>query len=439
MERKLFETDGIRGVYGDYPLTDEMIFRIGKAIPKFIKNARVVIGRDTRANGKEIEKMLAGGIISSGGEVISIGVIPTSAVAYFTNKLGADIGCVITASHNPSRYNGIKFFSGNMLKLTDEQEMEIEKHIFSDESKYEETDQQIIIKDVSGDYIDFLKSTVKCDLNGIKIIVDAANGSYCLIAGRVLGQMGADVKMTSNDPDGNNINDECGATDISKISGAVKGSDCIGIALDGDGDRVIMINENGGKVDGDNIMGICALHMKDEGTLKGGGLVGTGYSNIGLEMAMKENGINFVRAKNGDRYVMEEMIKGGYNLGGEFSGHIIFLDKLKTGDGILTALQVLEIMKKTGKGLSELSACIKKYPQVLLNLEVKEKREIDSMEHVKKRIDEVEEELGNEGRVLVRYSGTENVFRVMIEGKNENEIRRMAESIIDEVRKLIGV
>lgn len=438
MERKFFETDGIRGIYGEYPLTKDMVFRIGKAIPRFIRKARVVIGRDTRASGEEIERVLASGIISSGGKVISIGVVPTPAVAYFTKKMGADIGCVITASHNPAKYNGIKLFSGEGMKLTDEQETEIEGRILSDNSEYEEDGEETESKDVSNDYAEFLKEKIDCDLNGLKIIVDSANGSYYSIAGKVLEQMGAEVKMIFNGPDGNNINDKCGATDISKISDAVKGSGRIGIALDGDGDRVIMIDENGGVVDGDNIMGICALHMKDEGRLKGNGLVGTEYSNMGLEIAMKKNGVNFVRAKNGDRYVMEEMIKGGYNLGGEFSGHIIFMDKLKTGDGIMTALQVLEIMKETGKNLSELSACVKKYPHVLLNLEVNEKRDIGSMEKVKEKVEEVKEELGSDGRIIARYSGTEKVFRVMIEGKDKKRIRKMAESIIDEVRKEIG-
>ncbi len=368
-----------------------------------------------------------------------IGVVPTSAVSYFTRIMGAGMGCVITASHNPARYNGLKLFSGNGLKLDDVTESRIEDMVLSDSSAYTGPVTGKQTEDVSGKFTDFLAGSMDCDLTGMRIVLDTANGSYSLFGGSVLGKLGAEVKTVFNSPDGTNINDGCGATDISDISRTVpEGGFDAGIAMDGDGDRVIMIDELGNKVDGDNIMGLCALHMMERDELKGNTIVATEYSNIGLDISMKGSGINIVRVKNGDRYVVEEMLKNGYNLGGEFSGHIIFMDKLNTGDGMLSALQVLSVMKNSGKKLSELAACVRKYPQVIVNVEVGEKRDINLMQGVKQKITETEEKLRERGRLLVRYSGTENVFRIMIEGEDAGEISALAESIAQEVRKEIG-
>ena len=448
--RKLFGTDGIRGVANTYPMTPEMILAIGRAAAFKIKNTkkrcRIIIGKDTRLSGYMIETALSAGICSMGVDVLLVGPMPTPAVAYLTTSMRADAGVVISASHNLYQDNGIKFFSKDGFKLPDEIEAEIEKIVFDKEidemrPTAREVGKAYRISDAGGRYIVFAKNTFPREINldGLKMVVDCANGAAYKVAPAVFGELDADVITYMASPNGKNINKQCGALYTDGMREKVVDEEAdIGIALDGDGDRVILCDSRGEVVDGDKIMAICAMHLKKKGLLKNDTVIATVMSNFGLEKYLREAGINLIRTKVGDRYVVEEMLKGPYSLGGEQSGHIIFLDHSNTGDGIITALQVLAIIKAENKSLDELASEIEIMPQILLNTKVKERKELMEIPKVKKVIEDAESKLKGKGRVLVRYSGTELLARVMVEGENDELIKRCALNIVNVIKEEIG-
>ncbi|OQZ02081.1 MAG: phosphoglucosamine mutase [Candidatus Brocadia sp. UTAMX1] len=448
---KLFGTDGIRGTANRFPMTPELVVSIGKATALIVRGKsgknrpKVVIGRDTRLSGCMIENALTSGILSAGADVLLVGYMPTPAIAHITKSLNADAGMVISASHNPAADNGIKIFGGDGYKLSDEGEEEIEKYILTEEVKTEHITGDFIgtaysISDAKGRYIEFAKASVKgLSLQGLKVVLDCANGAAYDTAPHILRELGAEVVVLNDKPDGLNINLNCGALHPETMMGVVKQEKAdIGIALDGDADRVIVCDEKGNNVDGDHIIAICAIHLKEKNLLKKNCVVTTIMTNKGFDIAMDEKGIRVVKTKVGDRYVINEMRKKGYVLGGEQSGHIIFSNYTTTGDGIISALQLLGVMKGKGEKLSKLKECMKSLPQVLVNVNVKEKKDIDNLE-VKKDIRKAEEKLGEKGRVLVRFSGTENLCRIMVEGENKKEISKMANEIAQGIKKEIGV
>ncbi|MBS1267198.1 MAG: Phosphoglucomutase/phosphomannomutase [Candidatus Woesearchaeota archaeon] len=447
-KRILFGTDGVRGTANKYPITPEACVKLGKAAAIVLKNGkkrpRFIIGKDTRLSGYMVETALMSGIVSVGGEVMLVGPMPTPAVAHLVKSFAADAGIVISASHNPAQDNGIKFFSAAGLKLSDEVEEEIEKLFFSDMTEYSVNGNQVgkayRIDDALGRYIEFAKSTVNnISLKGMKIVLDCANGAAYKIAPKILRELGANVLVLNNKPDGLNINKGCGATHPELISRIVVEEKAdLGLALDGDADRVIMVDENGKVVDGDQILCIAALNMLKKGELKKDSLVVTGYSNLGLDKAIKQAGGRVVRVKNGDRYVIDEMLKKGYNLGGEQSGHIIFFDYSMTGDGTIASLKILRIMKKSGRTLSDLSSCMKKFPQKLINVDVNSKPDFSKINGFNRAIKSVESKLGDSGRTLIRYSGTQNILRIMIESEDKALIADMAKELADIVKKEIG-
>jgi len=439
--RKLFGTDGIRGVANVHPMTSEIAMQLGRAVAHIFKDTdrrhRILIGKDTRVSGYMLETALASGICSMGVDVLLVGPMPTPGIAFLTTDMRADVGIVISASHNPFQDNGMKIFCRNGLKLPDEKELEIEqlmssKEIDSLRPTATEVGKAFRIDDAAGRYIVFLKNTFPNDftLDGFKIVLDCAHGAAYKIAPHVFEELGAKVYPIGIEPDGVNINQNCGALHPEAISQEVKeqGAD-IGIALDGDADRVIFVDENGVEVDGDHIMAICAVDMHRENRLKKNTVVATVMSNIGLDIALKKEGIKMLRAAVGDRYILEEMLQHGYNFGGEQSGHIIFFDLNTTGDGILSALQILAAMKKNNKKLSELSTIMQRFPQVIENVEVKDKKDLDSVPEIKKAIDDAEKKLAGKGRILVRYSGTQPLCRVMVEGQDEKEIKGIAQNL----------
>ena len=439
--RKLFGTDGIRGVANAYPMTTEIAMQLGRAIAHIFKDKerrhKILIGKDTRLSGYMLETALASGICSMGVDVLLVGPIPTPGIAFLTTDMRADAGIVISASHNPFQDNGIKIFCRDGFKLPDEKEKRIEELIFSKEidslrPTATEVGKAFRIDDAAGRYIVFLKNTFSgyFTLDGYKIVLDCAHGAAYKIAPLVFEELGAEVYPLGIDPDGANINLNCGALHPKVVSQAVKekGAD-IGIALDGDADRVVFVDENGVEVNGDQIMAICAVDLLREDRLKKNTVVATVMSNIGLEIALKKEGIKMVRSAVGDRYILAEMLQHGYNFGGEQSGHIIFFDLNTTGDGILSALQVLATMKKNNKKLSELSTIMQKFPQVIENVEVKDKKDLDSIPEIKKAIATAEKTLSDKGRVLVRYSGTQSLCRVMVEGQDEKEIKGIAQNL----------
>ena len=448
--RNLFGTDGVRGVANQEPMTSEMALRIGRAAAHVFRDSsrrhRIVIGKDTRLSGYMIESALTSGLCSMGVDVLLVGPVPTPGIAFLTRSLRADAGVVISASHNPYEDNGIKFFGRDGFKLPDDVEKRMEDLIFtgaidSVRPTASEIGKAFRIDDAIGRYNEFVKSSVPrgMDLAGLRVVVDSANGAAYKIGPRILTELGADVISLYDQPNGMNINQGCGSLHPEVISRAVVANSArIGIAFDGDADRVILCDEKGVTVDGDAVMAICALQMMKEGRLKQSTLVATVMSNLGLELAMQKAGGKLVRAAVGDRSVMEKMIEGGYNLGGEQSGHIIFLDNNTTGDGLISALQVLAIMKQTGKHLSELAACMKTYPQTLVNVKVKERRDLASVPEIAKRMAEIEKKLDGTGRLLVRYSGTEPKIRVMLEGEDDKEIRALAEDLAGIIKEKLG-
>ena len=448
--KQLFGTDGVRGVANKDPMTSELALRIGRAAAHVFRDSarrhRIVIGKDTRLSGYMIESALTSGLCSMGMDVLLVGPVPTPGIAFLTRSLRADAGVVISASHNPYEDNGIKFFGRDGFKLPDEVERKMEELIFSGtidaiRPTASEIGKAFRIDDAIGRYNEFVKSSIPrgMDLSGLRIVVDSANGAAYKIGPRILTELGADIISLYDQPTGMNINQGCGSLYPEVASRAVVANQAqVGIAFDGDADRVILCDEKGNIVDGDSVMAICALQMMKDGQLRQNTLVATVMSNLGLEVAMRKAGGKLVRAAVGDRYVMERMIEGGFNLGGEQSGHIIFLDHNTTGDGLISALKVLTIMKLTGKRLSELAACMKTYPQVLINVKVKERRDLSSIPEISGRMSEIEKKLDGTGRLLVRYSGTEPKVRVMIEGEDQKEIKALAEDLAGIIRGKLG-
>ena len=439
--RKLFGTDGVRGVANVYPMTADVALQLGRALAYVIKygpgRQRIVVGKDTRISGYLLEYATVAGICSMGVDVLLLGPFPTPGIAHITSSMRADAGVVISASHNPYQDNGIKFFSGNGFKLPDELEARIEALMTQPEVEgacptATEVGQAFRIDDARGRYISFLKSTFpkEMELDGLKIVVDCAHGATYRIAPEIFTELGAEVIPLGVRPNGKNINHKCGATAPETMATLVKrqGAD-LGVAFDGDGDRVILVDHRGEIVDGDHVMGICALDMLERERLRRKTVVGTVMSNLGLEVALKQRGARLLRTPVGDRYVVEAMLKGGYDLGGEQSGHVIFLNHTTTGDGILTALRLLAVMLRKDKPLAELAACVQKYPQILINVMVKERKDLKTLPQARHAIHEAEKRLGDKGRLLVRYSGTEPKLRVMAEGEDEPLIQQVAQDL----------
>lgn len=439
--KKLFGTDGVRGIANTYPMTSEMALQLGRAAAHIFRAGpgrhRIVIGKDTRLSGYMIESALTSGICSMGADVVLLGPLPTPGVAFMTRSLRADAGVMISASHNPFEDNGIKFFSREGFKLPDDLEKKMEELIFSGALDHirptaKEVGKAFRIDDAVGRYIEFVKGTFPkgMTLEGMKIVVDSANGAAYKVTPWVLKELGAEVISINDKPDGLNINLDCGSIHPWTIQKAVKTYNAdIGIAHDGDADRVIFSDEKGNVINGDQIMAVCALDLQKEGRLKGNAIVTTVMSSIALDIEMRKAGIEVIRTAVGDRYVAEKILEGGYNFGGETSGHIIFMDWNTTGDGPITALQVLSIMRKTGKRISELASLMKPLPQVLINVKGKPKRDIKSIPEVRLAIEKAEKRLDGIGRVLVRPSGTEHKVRVMVEGRKKGEIKKIAEGI----------
>ncbi len=450
MKKKLFGTDGVRGVANIHPMTTEIAMQLGRAAAYIFKNGhrrhRVVIGKDTRLSGYMIENALAAGICSMGVDVLLVGPLPTPGISFITSSMRADAGVVISASHNAYQDNGIKFFSHDGFKLPDDLELRMEDLIFSRKIDSlrpvaSEVGKAFRIDDAVGRYIVFLKNSFPKNLNlkGLKIVLDCANGAAYKVAPAVLQELGAEVIPLGVSPNGTNINAGCGSLHPEVISEAVKEHRAhLGIALDGDADRVIFVDEFGNEVDGDHIMAICATTMLQEGQLGNKTLVATVMSNMGLDIAVKKAGGQIVKTAVGDRYVVEEMRRGGYTLGGEQSGHLIFLDHNTTGDGMVSALQVLAIMQKSGRPLSELARVMVSLPQVLVNVRVAQKREVTEIPEVNKVIEDAEQKLGESGRVLIRYSGTEPLLRIMLEGQDKYQITDLANQIAAVIEKTLG-
>lgn len=448
---KLFGTDGIRGTANQFPMTPDVVTKIGQAIGVILQRehhakqensssksqCKVVIGKDTRLSGYMIEQALASGLNSMGVYVQLVGPLPTPGIGYLTRTMRANAGIVISASHNAFQDNGIKIFGADGFKIPDAIEKEIERLVLEEDLNQmvpnsREVGRTKRIEDSQGRYIVYVKGTFPLEytLDGMRIVLDTANGASYKVAPAVFEELGAEVIHLGNTPNGTNINDKVGALYPAKLAEAVSQYRAdVGISLDGDADRVIMVDEKGQIVNGDHILAICALHMKERGLLKKNTLVATQMSNYGLEKKMSENGIKLVLTGVGDKYVVEEMRKNGYNLGGEQSGHIIFLDHTTTGDGCIAALSVLAVMKQTGKKMSDLNMVFEDVPQVLINCRVKRRLPVDEINGYNDLIARIEKELKGSGRVFVRFSGTEPVIRVLVEGPDKIKISQYAEEI----------
>ena len=439
---KLFGTDGIRGKAGAPPLDPSTIVRVGAAIVRALRaeangSLRVLIGRDTRESGEWIERELARGLSSEGAAVVSVGVIPTPAVAYLTRRDSFDAGIVISASHNPYEDNGIKVFSGRGEKLDEGLEARVERFVAEDGPPPQGSPDRADDPELRRHYAAHLREILADagPLRGSRIVIDCANGATTTIAPAVFRDLGFDVIAIGDEPNGRNINLNCGSTHLDGLRRAVaEHSARLGVAFDGDGDRALFVDRHGAPVDGDAVLLMAADHMQRHGRLPGDGVVATVMSNIGLELALRERAITLVRTAVGDKYVMEEMLKRGLALGGEQSGHIIFAEHLFTGDGVATALQVLRIMAETGKELDELAGLLRTYPQVLVNVRVRERADYGRIPAVADAIARTEQRLEGQGRLLIRYSGTEPLLRIMLEGKDQNEIQRWANEIAETVR-----
>lgn len=449
---KLFGTDGIRGTANTFPMVPETVVRIGQAIgyilqkqslPWASKDRKVVIGKDTRLSGYMIEQALSSGLNSMGVHVQLVGPLPTPGIGFLTRNMRASAGIVISASHNAYQDNGIKVFGHDGFKLADEMEREIERLVLHEDlSKLLPASAQIgrtrRIDDAQGRYILYVKNTFPLEetLDGLRIVLDTANGASYKVARAIFEELGAEVLQLGDEPNGININDKAGALYPAKVAQAVQEYRAdLGISLDGDADRVILVDEKGQIMNGDHILGICALHMKKKGLLKGNTLVTTQMSNFGLEQKMRESGIQVVKTGVGDKYVVEEMRRNGFNLGGEPSGHIIFLDHSTTGDGCVAALSVLSVMRETGVKLSDLNKIFEDVPQVLINCRVKQRRDLDALPGYTELVQSVEKRLAGKGRVFVRFSGTEPVIRVMVEGPDQRQINQDAEEIANFLEK----
>jgi phosphoglucosamine mutase len=439
---RLFGTDGIRGRINRHPMTPENVLRIGMAAATVLRKEHygrnmILIGKDTRLSGYMIESALTSGICSMGMDVTLVGPLPTPGIAFLTRTMRIDAGIVISASHNPFQDNGIKFFSHDGFKLPDPVEMKIEELVADDSleryrPKGEEVGKAFRLDDATGRYIEYIKSTLRkgTSFEGMKIVVDCANGATYKTTPWLLRELGADVVTIGNKPDGININMGCGSLHMEALQNAVREQKAhLGIAHDGDGDRTLFCDEKGRIVEGDQIMGMCAAEMAVARKLKGDAVVATVMSNLGLEKFLGRHDITLVRTKVGDRHVVEKMLEGGYNLGGEQSGHIVFLEFNTTGDGPITAVQVLNLMKTRNESLSKLASRIVLFPQVLMNVEVEKRQDIRSLPEVEKVIRKAEEKLGGSGRVLVRASGTEPKIRVMLEGSDYKVITKLGRDI----------
>ncbi len=448
---RLFGTDGIRGEANRYPVTPEVALRVGFAVGYIFKNQgrhrRIIIGKDTRLSGYMLEMAISSGILSMGAEAWLVGPMPTPAVAFLTKDLRAEAGVVISASHNPFEDNGIKIFGSDGFKLPDSLEEKIEKMVLDPEEDFSERalggglGKAFRVEDARGRYMVYLKSFFpqELTLEGLKLVVDCANGATYRIAPELFEELGADVVRVGCEPNGTNINLNCGALHPEVIKEKVLSEGAhLGLAFDGDGDRLVLVDEKGQVVDGDEVMALCAKEMKEEGTLKKETVVATVMSNLGLEWFLEENGMRLVRTKVGDRYVAERMREEGYNLGGEQSGHIIFMDHSTTGDGILTALKVLSIIVKRQRPASELLHPFEKVPQVTKSVRVREKKPLEELPEVEDVISKAKEKLGDRGRILVRPSGTEPKYRVMVEGEDEGVVRSLAEEVAESIKRVLG-
>jgi phosphoglucosamine mutase len=444
MSKRYFGTDGIRGRVGHFPVTPDFVLKLGWAAGKvFAREGRskILIGKDTRISGYMFESALEAGLSAAGVDVLLTGPMPTPAIAYLTRTFRADAGIVISASHNPYFDNGIKFFSRAGTKLPDEIEQAIEAQMDIAMTTVDsaELGKARRIDDAAGRYIEFCKATAGgISLKGLKIVLDCANGATYHVAPAVFEELGAEIIESASSPDGLNINEDCGATATQKLQKLVTAEDAdLGIALDGDGDRVIMVDHQGEEVDGDELLYIIATQMRREGTFQGG-VVGTLMSNFGLEQAFAREKTPFIRAKVGDRYVMEQLYQNDWLLGGESSGHIVCRHLTTTGDGTVAALQVLKAMVETGEGLSQLRQGMHKLPQKMINVRVEKKVDIAGEPSIENAVSETERELGSRGRVLLRPSGTEPVVRVMIEGEDETEVNRLCQRLADDVEKALN-
>ncbi len=449
-KRKLFGTDGVRGVANVPPITADMAMALGRAIAQISKRGghrhRVLVGKDTRISGYMLEFALASGVCSMGVDVTLVGPVPTPAIAFLTHSIRADAGVVISASHNAFQDNGLKFFGHDGFKLDDALELEIEELIESgklDQIQPTATaiGKTVKMEDSRGRYVQFVKDTFDKDLSldGLKIVVDCANGAAYKVAPAIFSELGAEVIAIGVEPNGRNINDQCGATHPAKLQNAVQEHGAhVGIALDGDADRLIVVDERGAVVDGDAVMAICARDLLAKERLPNKTVVATVMSNMGLEKSLEQVGVNVVRTGVGDRYVVECMRKNGYGFGGEQSGHLVFLDYASTGDGCMAALRLLELMVRREKRVSELAKCFTALPQKLINVRVSNKPPLETLEATTARIAAVEAELAGDGRVLVRYSGTENKARVMVEGPDMDRTEAFAQDIADALAREIG-
>jgi phosphoglucosamine mutase len=448
---RLFGTDGIRGVANEYPLTAEAVFGIGRAVALFFGGTaiptKIIIGKDTRQSGDMIEDALVSGICSTGGDVCLVGILPTPAVAYLTSSSDATAGIVISASHNPFFDNGIKIFDADGYKLVNSKEDEIEKLLQAEATAnsagkfMRDTGNVESLKDAPERYLAFLQNTLPGTtlFNGMKIVLDCSNGATYLVAPKLFHNLEAQVKAISADPDGQNINAHCGSEyPETLIKTVIENEADIGLAFDGDGDRLVAVDEKGQVITGDRILAICARELKHKGLLKNNLVVSTVMSNLGLRLALKDLGIKHLMTQVGDRYVLEQMNANGAMIGGEDSGHMIFLDQHTTGDGMLTAIRLIQAMHDENMALSELSQIMEVFPQVLLNIGIQRKPQIESVPEIMDAIRSVEDILGEKGRVLVRYSGTQPLCRVMVEGPDKDETQRYCQQIAGVVKAALG-
>ncbi len=448
--RRLFGTDGVRGVANLEPMSADTVVRLGRAVAMRCRahaagRHAIIIGKDTRWSGDLLEAALSAGICAAGVDVLQAGIIPTPAVAVLTRTLGAAAGAVISASHNPFADNGIKFFGADGFKLPDDEENTIEALVRSGTFAGAPTGTEIgrvtVLGDAAGRYVDFLKACAPGhrSLAGVRLVVDCAHGATSHVGPELFRQLGADVVVMAASPNGENINRACGAVYPQALQDAVRAEHAhIGVALDGDGDRAIFVDETGAVVDGDEILAMLAPDMLSRGTLKGQTVVATIMSNLGLELALRDRGVRLIRVQVGDRYVVEEMRRGGYNLGGEQSGHLVFLDHATTGDGLRAALAVLRFLLERQRPLSELKRVMTRLPQALVNVRVARHADFDGIPKVREAIRSVTADLGDRGRVVVRYSGTEPLARVMVEGEHAAHVQACAEAIAASIREELG-
>ena len=446
MKKKLFGTDGVRAVAGTFPLDPPTISRLGQALVGILVEkglgTKVLIGRDTRESGPWMERALARGIRVAGGEVVSAGVVPTSAVSFLTKTHGFAAGAVISASHNPYRDNGIKVFSPLGVKIPDGWELEIEAHVLEGRGRLAGHEEDVTVNpQLAGDYMDYLTSRVRGAGRpaGLKVVVDCANGASSELAPAVLRGLGFEVEALHASPDGTNINLDCGSLHPERLAARVRETGAaMGIAYDGDADRALWVDGSGRLLSGDHTLFVQALHMKERGTLRTRDIVATTMSNMGLERALEERGLGLVRTKVGDKYVHEEMVARGANLGGEQSGHTIFLDDLPTGDGLLTSLRMLEVLVERGGTLAALAKGMSEFPQILVNVRVRKKPDFEEFPEIVAAVEVVRAHLGRDGRIDLRYSGTEPLARVMVEARERAAVDAGAKLVADAVRKHLG-